>query len=499
MPRKKPPEGYLTAAEAARRLNVSDGMLSIYVKQGRLGRYGPEERKHKFYKESEVQAIIDADRAFFGNGGVNETEIFTKTPGAKEKNDTEFARATPDDMEGVYAVASTLFPKTTSAEDRKPLVAICPDGNYILREKATREIVAYIHLQPLKHDRLMAFMRGEIRGWQLTADDLDCFEPGKEVDLLVKSMGSTRKFGEERAMYYMQRLLFGTAKAIAELGRQGTIIRKIYATSETEAGINMSLHAKMEPLGKIGPDRYAFQLDVASSEMPLLKFYKEALAEWRQPLVGTLPLAEPGHLVGDLVFHKATLAGLDAERYLAYLCFGPRANDTMPMRRAFLEHNPDMFYHLYDRGNLAAAINVVPLKAEAIEEFKRGKRGWLFSLDEIEQFTPGAQLHLIIIDFMTAPVADTERRTLYATQLLMNLAMQFRKWGTQGIEILSIHASGGTESGRRILHSAGFRELGELVPGRVIFELDVASSSLKLLEPYKEAFAAWQREHERKP
>jgi len=41
----------------------------------------------------------------------------------------------------------------------------------------------------------------------------------------------------------------------------------------------------------------------------------------------------------------------------------------------------------------------------------------------------------------------------------------------------------------------GFKELGEPVPGRVIFELEVASSSLKLLEPHKEAFAAWQREH----
>src|SRR5207247_5221796 len=102
------------------RLNVSDGMLSIYDKQHRLGRYGPEERKHKFYKESEVQAIIDADKAFFGNGGANETETSPKVPGTKEKNDTEFARATPDDMESVYAVASTVFPKTTSAEDRTP-------------------------------------------------------------------------------------------------------------------------------------------------------------------------------------------------------------------------------------------------------------------------------------------------------------------------------------------------------------------------------------------
>jgi hypothetical protein len=42
----------------------------------------------------------------------------------------------------------------------------------------------------------------------------------------------------------------------------------------------------------------------------------------------------------------------------------------------------------------------------------------------------------------------------------------------QGIELLSVHASGGIESGHCILRSAGFKELGEPVPGRVIFELD---------------------------
>jgi hypothetical protein len=271
MPRKQPPPGYITAGEAARILQVTDAMLTIYVRQGKLKRYGPETRKHKFYKLSEVEKLAEAERAFF------------------------------------------------------------------------------------------------------------------------------------------------------------------------------------EPDAEVGPPPEGF------------------------------------------VFRKAALADLEAEGYLAYLCFGTRASDTMPARRAFLTHNPDMFYHLYDSSNLAAAINIIPLKAESIEEFKRGKRGWLFDTSEIEQFAPGSRLHLIIIDFMTAPVADPERRTQYAMQLLLSLALQLKEWGSQGIEILSIHACGSTESGRHNLRSAGFTESGEPVPGRVIFELDVAASSLKLLQPYKEAFAAWQR------
>ena len=407
-----------------------------------------------------------------------------------------FARATPEDMEGVYQVAASLFDKTTSAADRMPLVERCPDGNYVLKNADTGVTLAYIHLQPLKSDRLQAFLRGEIRGWQLTAEDLDLFEPGKEVDVLVKSMGATRAFGEEQSTRYMQRLLFGTARAMAELGKKGVIIRKVYATSETSTGINLAMHAHMRQIGRISPDRYAFELDVATSTLPLLRSYKKALAEWRQQfpkqLVKAITSAEPSQALEKLTFRRAEMVDMDQEGYLAYLCFGPRARDTMPMRQAFLTHNPDVFYHLYDQGNLAAAINIVPLREEAIQEFKQGKRGWLFSLDEIEQFTPGPH-HLIIIDFMTAPVESDERRTLYATQLLMHLAQQFAQWGEKGVEILSVHASGGTDLGRRILRSAGFHEIGEPVPGRVIFELNVSSSSLKLLRPYKAALAAWRQ------
>lgn len=690
MPRKPPPPGLITAGDAAKKLGVSTGMLSIYVKQGKLHREGPASRTYKFYIEAEVLALAATERAFFeaekedidekdavfaqataddipgiydlaerifhrttsmerrmewlqreprghyvvrrkhdnkivayltllpikpellipymhnalnrelagddihpfrvgtpatciikgiasdpdtdevlrshyvavllrgiradlerlGHEGVTIPALyaFSNTDsgiamcirlGMKEWEPSQdgkrftfqinvtssdafvlqlykrgiaewrrqhperltFTRATPDDMEGVYQVASSLFDKTTSAADRMPLVARCSDGNYVLKNADTGVTLAYVHLQPLKSDRLQAFLKGEIRGWQLTAEDLDLFEPGKEVDVLVKSMGATRAFGEVQSTRYMQRLLFGTARAMAELGKKGVIVHKVYATSETSTGINLAMHAHMQQIGRISPDRYAFELDVATSNLPLLRSYKKALAEWRQQfpkqLVKAVTSAEPGHPLEKLAFRRAEMVDMDQEGYLAYLCFGPRARDTMPMRQAFLAHNPDMFYHLYDQGNLAAAINIVPLKESAIEEFKQGKRGWLFKLDEIEQYTPGPH-HLIIIDFMTAPVESDERRTLYATQLLMHLAQQFAHWGEKGVEILSVHASGGTDLGRRILRSAGFHEIGEPVPGRVIFELNVSSSSLKLLRPYKAALAAWQQANAQK-
>lgn len=64
MPRLKPAPGYVTSKEAAEMLDISDATLSTYVKNGWLKRYGPPARKHKFYKESEIRALIASRNTF---------------------------------------------------------------------------------------------------------------------------------------------------------------------------------------------------------------------------------------------------------------------------------------------------------------------------------------------------------------------------------------------------------------------------------------------------
>jgi hypothetical protein len=274
--RKGPPPGYITATEAMELLD--NKMLYKYVEKGLITQHGTEISKHKYYLRKEVQSVRDTLQAFYGEQEETPTKLSDKLKG----HSLQFAQATPDDMEGVYAVASKLFEHTTSADARKPLVARCPIGNYIVGDNGA--IVAYIHIQPLKREKLIAFMNGEIRGWQITADDLDCFAPGKTVEVLIKSIGSYHEDNAIR-LVYMQRLLNGVSREIGEMGKQGIIIPTIYATSDTPTGIAMSLHAKMQPLGKMKHSdgkRFAFKLDVAASDLPLLRPYKQAIAQYRR-------------------------------------------------------------------------------------------------------------------------------------------------------------------------------------------------------------------------
>ncbi len=278
MARKQPPNGYLTSAQAAEILGCSVGMVYNYERAGQLHKKTPPGRKQGFFVLKEVKDLAEGLSSFF------ETPVDSTT---HEKDELEFSQAITDDMEGVYKVAASLFGDTTSADARKQLIEVCPEGNYIVKRNS--KVVAYIHIQPLKYERLISFMRGEIRGKDIKESDINCFEPGKEVECLVKSIGAAKHIGtsEEDCRHNQLRFLFkllrGTAREMAKLGEKGIIIKKLYATSETVTGIAMAFSAKMEQYGKpLGTGRFRFMLDVERSEIPLLRPYNKALEQWKK-------------------------------------------------------------------------------------------------------------------------------------------------------------------------------------------------------------------------
>jgi hypothetical protein len=193
------------------------------------------------------------------------------------------------------------------------------------------------------------------------------------------------------------------------------------------------------------------------------------------------------------LYRKAEISDLDALNYLAYLNFGDGA--LLPERKAAREHylelNPSSTWCLFNFEKLLASIDVVPLAHSAILEFRQGKRGWQFP-DEVEQYESGHPLELIIIDMMASSNAPPRIRETYASSLLHHLSKTLAEWGSQGIEIASIDACGGTDLGRRILEHAGFTYMGEKQKNRHMFHLDIAESDLKLLHPYKQALDQWR-------
>lgn len=195
-----------------------------------------------------------------------------------------------------------------------------------------------------------------------------------------------------------------------------------------------------------------------------------------------------------LRFEKATLETQEGEFKLAELVFGERTRQFDDKRIDLLKRNPNMSYYVYDANFMVASMNIVPMQHEAILKFKEGERGWLMG-EYVEQYKPGKPLELIIIDCMTTPSVPLNRRRMYAQRLFFGVMEVFAEMAKQGIEIKSIHACGGTPDGREILERAKFAYLGEPRPNRHIYELDIASSDLPLLNPYKEAHAKYLKTH----
>jgi hypothetical protein len=258
-----------TAKQAQDKLEINQNRFYYLVRSGFIKPITLPDRKQRLYTRESVDKLARSI--------ARSREALTEEV---EDAVLTFAQATPDDVPGIYEVAHELFGHTTPIEQRIPMVEACPMGNYVVKRGS--EVVAYIIIQPLKSERLKAFMRGKIRGWDLTAEDLDCFEPGKEVECLVKSLGSTEKYGDAEQRRFAQRLLRGVVRALVEMGRKGITISAFYATSESEQGISVCLSADMTHFSKPLGNRLTFVVNVEAADNKPFNEYKTALVQWRQ-------------------------------------------------------------------------------------------------------------------------------------------------------------------------------------------------------------------------
>ncbi len=274
MPRKPAPPGYYTASEAIEKLHITEGMFYKYIGSGKLKRYMPETRKQGFYKISEVDKLAAIDSAFFGE---------LPPPDL----DGVFTQAAAWDMDGVATLAKRELDSQIDADLRRAWLAREPRLNYVVK-LADGTVVAYLYMQPLQHDRLIAYQKGDIRGWHITTDDIEPFEPGQARVVMIGGIASDSRVDEKRRSAYVALLIRGAMRDMARLAREeGVTISRLYAYSSTLEGIAMCLDLEMERWGRPtrnaeGKPRCTFALDMTQSESLFFKPYKASLAEWKR-------------------------------------------------------------------------------------------------------------------------------------------------------------------------------------------------------------------------
>lgn len=263
--RRPAPAGYITAAKAGELLGQS--RLYKLVEAGRLHRHTPPGQKHGYYSESEVQVILDADRAFF------EEKL--------HKISAHFVQTKPSDIKSLRELAVRMFGEITISEEiRRAWVEKEPRGNYVIKRDDTSEVIAYFYVQSLSHERIMRYMQ-ECRGSTITVDDIRKIEPGQH-ELIVAGIGRDQRADKQ----YMAVMLHGFAQDMVNWAREGIEITRLYAYSETMDGIFLCFKMGMElietPRMIRGQPHYKFMLDIQKSTHPLISPYKRALAEYKK-------------------------------------------------------------------------------------------------------------------------------------------------------------------------------------------------------------------------
>jgi hypothetical protein len=122
----------------------------------------------------------------------------------------------------------------------------------------------------------MKFMNGDIRGWDITANDIEAFKPGHPTECLL-IIASEKDVNETTRKHYVTVLLRGIKHRLKELGQQGVIINAFYATSQTPTGIAMAIHAGMKIIEPTIGKRMRFVMQTDSSTSFLLDDYKAAI------------------------------------------------------------------------------------------------------------------------------------------------------------------------------------------------------------------------------
>jgi hypothetical protein len=259
-------KSYYNAAQARKVLGLDEDAFQYWGRTERIRRVYLAGRKQPVYSRSEIDRMA--------------TQISATILSEYPESTTVFKKATVDNMEQEGKLARLIFgEKAEAVEERKAFLLKNPDVDYHLYDQDI--LVAYINVVPLKHDAIESFMQRKIMAWKISINDIEQFEPGKPLEVLIIDMVTTPIVPPKRRSAYASRLLTEVVGVLTEMGKQGVEVSKAYAASDTTDGIRILKHAGFQVTHEVDKGRLAFELDVIHSDAKILREYQNAIHEWK--------------------------------------------------------------------------------------------------------------------------------------------------------------------------------------------------------------------------
>lgn len=262
---KKPASGLYTAGEAIKRLRMPQATFHHYVKIGKIKKITQPGRNEGFYEKAYIDKMAEASELF-----ALQYALDTAT----------FSMAIEADAQGVYDVIASLWGTlhTTPVETRLSWYRVNPEIDYVVKQDDI--VVGYITIMPLKHETIEQLMRGEIRGWDIKAEDIQPFTPGTPIECYTGAAIRANTFRPER---YGMRLIAGILNTFRELASRGVTITKLYAISDTLDGIRLSRGLGFEERPPAPFSTFQqFTLDLETSDSPYAQEYRKLLKQHQE-------------------------------------------------------------------------------------------------------------------------------------------------------------------------------------------------------------------------
>lgn len=260
----KAPHGFYSASDAMKKLGMPKSSFYDLVEKGTIKKVVQPGRKDAYYLKVAIDSLVKA------------RELFTIQYASDAPT---FSKATEDDIRGIYDLAVSLWGTrgTYPYELRLERFKRNPNIFYVL--KYLDIVVGYITFMPVSRRAVDEIRQtGKRASSVITLDDILPFTPGSTIEYVFLEIAV--RDDSPKPKQYAMHLMSGMSRILDEMGREGIVIKKLFGTSRTEDGIDLSRRLGFKESEIPSTEgTLAFELDIAMSDHPLLREYNRITKE----------------------------------------------------------------------------------------------------------------------------------------------------------------------------------------------------------------------------
>jgi hypothetical protein len=256
-------EHYYTSEEARQHLGIPVGAFYYLIEIGKIKRLTPPGKKQGYYSKHQIERLA------------NER---LKLMSCEDEPGTTFMKATLDDVHEEYELHALMLNGSAGygVPTYKAWLGKNPDTNFIVRDQG--RLVAFLQVLPIEPKIIKAWLKGEVREWDIGAKDVLPYTPGSSVECIIMSMVTTSDVDKRKRHQYGSGLIRGFQHFLYDLAEQDISITRFYAMGTTTEGVALLRRAKFEQREQVGK-RVVFELNPLASNTRLAKAYREKLEQ----------------------------------------------------------------------------------------------------------------------------------------------------------------------------------------------------------------------------